>query len=81
MSENRSDGLKGQALDEDKELKYVNIGGRSVPWDKVNKPHHAVVNPKDHIPQVDASSFPDIEPEAKEREARLEAERAQKRAQ
>ncbi|KAK6457685.1 uncharacterized protein RJT20DRAFT_2235 [Scheffersomyces xylosifermentans] len=58
----------------------VNIGGKQVPFNKINKPHHVVLDPHHHKPQVNAESFPDLEPEAKEREAHLEAARAQKEA-
>lgn len=55
---------------------YVDIGGKKVPWNSVNKPH-AVVLGSDQKPVPDPATFPDIEPAAKEREARLEAERKQ----
>ncbi|EMG51005.1 hypothetical protein G210_4968, partial [Candida maltosa Xu316] len=46
---------------------FVDLGGKKVPWSRINKPH-AVVHPTDHHPQVDANSFPDIEPEQKQKE-------------
>lgn len=55
----------------------VNMGGKLVPFSKINKPHHVVIQPKDHQPQFNAESFPDVEPEAKEREAKLAAARNQ----
>lgn len=51
----------------------VNIGGRLVPFSLINKPHHAIVHPKEHHAPIDAKDFPDLEPEAKEREAKLAA--------
>jgi hypothetical protein len=54
----------------------VNIGGKSVPFKLINKPHHVVIEPQSHKPVVDPKTFPDIEPEAKKREAELEAKRA-----
>lgn len=62
----------------DPENLMVNIGGRLVPWNKVNKPHHAVLNPEQHKPQLNAEDFPDIEPEAKEREAKRAEEMGKK---
>lgn len=57
---------------------YVQLGDKKVPFSKINKPHTVVLNPGQHKPQVDPSTFPDIEPAAKEREAELEAEREKK---
>lgn len=70
--------------EKDKELfnpdnMMVNIGGKTVPFSKINKPHTVIINPEHHKPKVDASSFPDVEPAAKEREEKLAAERAAKK--
>lgn len=55
----------------------INVGGKQVPLSKVNKPHNAVVGGLDKaVPH--AESFPDVEPAAKEREAKLAEERAKK---
>lgn len=54
----------------------VNMGGKQVPFSSINKPHHVVIDPKYHKPQVDANSFPDVEPEAKARDQKLEEERS-----
>lgn len=56
----------------------VEIGGKQIPFNKINKPHTVVLNPDRHKPKVDPSTFPDLEPSAKEREAKLEAERQKK---
>lgn len=56
---------------------FVNIGGKLVPFSLINKPHNVVVQPKDHHAPINTKDFPDIEPEAKEREAKLEAARKQ----
>lgn len=53
----------------------VNMGGRQVPFNSINKPHHVVIDPVNHKPKVDPKSFPEVEPEAKAREDKLEAER------
>ncbi|KAG2733722.1 hypothetical protein G9P44_003247 [Scheffersomyces stipitis] len=58
----------------------VNIGGKQVPFNKINKPHHVVLDPSLHKPKVDVASFPDLEPEAKQREAELAAARAGEKA-
>ncbi|KAF5211231.1 hypothetical protein EJF18_30591 [Clavispora lusitaniae] len=55
----------------------VNIGGKSVPLNKINKPHNVVVGGLDK-PIPKAEDFPEVEPEAREREARLAEERAKK---
>lgn len=52
----------------------VNMGGRLVPFSQINKPHHVVIEPKDHH-AINTQDFPDIEPEAKAREAKLAEER------
>lgn len=55
----------------------INVGGKQVPLSLVNKPHHAVVGGVDKpVPNIE--SFPDVEPAAKEREAKLAEERAKK---
>lgn len=54
---------------------FVKIGGKTVPLSLINKPHHVVVDPHHHKPAVDPKTFPDVEPEAKQREAELEAKR------
>lgn len=59
---------------------HVTIGNKQVPVSAVNKPHNVVVGGQNK-PVVDASLFPEVEPEAKAREAQLEAERAQKKSQ
>ncbi|RLV95783.1 Protein CASP [Spathaspora sp. JA1] len=57
----------------DPENLIVNMGGRQVPFSKINKPHNVVLEPKYHKPNVNPESFPDIEPEAKQREEELAA--------
>lgn len=54
----------------------VNLGGKQVPFNQINKPHTVVLDER-HKPKVDPNTFPDIEPEAKAREAKLEENRAQ----
>lgn len=76
MSDNKN--LAQEELDKhnfDPDNLMVNIGGKQVPFSSINKPHHVVVDPKDHQAPVDAKDFPDLEPEAKAREA----ERAEKK--
>lgn len=51
----------------------VNMGGKQVPFSKINKPHHVILDPQHHQPKVEAESFPDVEPQAKLREEELEA--------
>ncbi|ODV77265.1 uncharacterized protein CANTADRAFT_55952 [Suhomyces tanzawaensis NRRL Y-17324] len=63
----------------DPENLIVNLGGKQVPFSAINKPHHAVIQPQQNKPQVDAASFPDVEPAAKEREAQLEAQAEKKK--
>lgn len=46
----------------------VNIGGKQVPFSKINKPHNVVLDPSKHKPQVNVENFPDLTPEAKKRE-------------
>lgn len=48
----------------------VNIGGKQVPLSKINKPHHRILD-HNQKPIPDPKTFPDVEPEAKEREAKL----------
>lgn len=55
----------------------INMGGKQVPFNTINKPHAVVIDPKNR-PQHDPKNFPDLEPAAKEREAKLAAERANK---
>lgn len=57
----------------------VDVNGKQVPLSSINKPHHVIIEPKDHQPNIEASLFPDIEPEAREREEKLKAERAKKK--
>lgn len=59
----------------DPENLIINMGGKQVPFSKINKPHHVVIDPREHKPQVDAASFPDLEPAAKARELELAAKR------
>lgn len=47
----------------------VNIGGKQVPFNKINKPHAVVLNPDQHKPIPNAQDFPDLTEEAKKREA------------
>lgn len=56
----------------------VNIGGKSVPFGKINKPHAVVMDPSRHKPRIDPKDFPDLTDEAKAREAELEAKRQEK---
>lgn len=56
----------------------VTIGKRQVPLSRVNKPHNVVVGGMDK-PIPDLKQFPDIEPEAKAREEKLEAEREKRK--
>ncbi|KAK6201078.1 Asr3 protein [Scheffersomyces amazonensis] len=65
-------------LDPDKLL--VDMHGKRVPFSKISKPHHVVLDPARFKPQVNAETFPDIEPAAKEREAQLAAAREAKQA-
>mmetsp|Transcript_292 Transcript_292/g.270 ORF Transcript_292/g.270 Transcript_292/m.270 type:complete len:110 (+) Transcript_292:46-375(+) len=77
MSEDKK--LTQEELDQqnfDPDNLMINMGGRQVPFSSINKPHHVVIDPKQHKPQVDPNSFPDIEPEAKAREQKLEEERS-----
>ncbi|SGZ51254.1 CIC11C00000003697 [Sungouiella intermedia] len=53
----------------------VTIGNKQVPLSKINKPHNVVVGGVDK-PVPNLQQFPDVEPEAKAREAKLDAERA-----
>lgn len=55
----------------------INIGGRSVPFSEVNKPHNVVLEADKVLPKVDPNSFPPVEKEAKEREDALQAQREQ----
>lgn len=45
-----------------------------MPLSKINKPHHRVLD-HNQKPVPDPKTFPDVEPEAKEREAKLAEER------
>ncbi|CAI5756582.1 unnamed protein product [Candida verbasci] len=48
----------------------VDVNGKKVPLSRINKPH-AVIHPQDHQPQQqnkDASNFPKVESDAKNRE-------------
>lgn len=51
----------------------INLGGKTVPFSKINKPHTVVIKPQHHHPQT--KDFPDLEPQAKQREAELEQQR------
>lgn len=53
---------------------YVEIGGKRVPFNKVNKPHSVVLNPNRHKQQIDPQSFPGLTEEGKAREAFREQE-------
>lgn len=55
----------------------ITMGNKQVPLSKINKPHNVVVGGVDK-PLPDLKQFPDIEPEAKAREAKLEEERKAK---
>lgn len=55
----------------------ITIGNKQVPLSSVNKPHNVVVGGRNK-PVPDVTLFPDVEPEAKAREAKLEEERAKK---
>lgn len=57
----------------------INMGGRSVPFSEVNKPHNVVLGADKVLPKVDPNSFPPVEKEAKEREDALQAQREQLR--
>ncbi|EGW33215.1 uncharacterized protein SPAPADRAFT_60554 [Spathaspora passalidarum NRRL Y-27907] len=59
----------------DPENLIINMGGKQVPFSEINKPHNVVLEPKQHKPVVSADAFPDIEPEAKQREEELAAKR------
>lgn len=55
----------------------LNMGGRQVPFSAINKPHHVVLDAKDHVPIPDTKDFPGLTPEAKARDAeRAEAKAA-----
>lgn len=55
----------------------VDLNGKQVPLLKISKPHHRVLD-HNQKPIPDPKTFPDVEPEAKEREAKLAAEREKK---
>lgn len=55
----------------------IDMGGKQVPLSKINKPHNVVIDHR-HKPVINAAEFPDIEPEAKEREVKLQKDRAKK---
>lgn len=57
-------------------LTHVQIGGKQVPWNKINKPHTRIIDPQNHKPIPSKEQFPDLEPAAKEREAKIAEERA-----
>lgn len=59
----------------------VNMGGRLVPFSKINKPHNVVLDPKEHKPIPNAQDFPDLTPEAKARDAERDAAFAAKQQQ
>lgn len=61
-------------MSEPKEEPMIQIGKKTVPINKVNKPHNVVVGGVDK-PIPDLKQFPDLTPEAKAREEKLEAER------
>lgn len=78
-----SDNTK-KLTQEEKDAEYfnpdnlvINAGGKSVPFSQINKPHHAVIQPRDHQANINVNEFPDIEPAAKEREAKIAAARKQ----
>lgn len=52
----------------------VNIGGKQVPLSRVNKPHHRILD-HNKKPVPDPNTFLEVEPEAREREAKLAEER------
>lgn len=56
---------------------YVDIGGKKVPWNSVNKPHSVVLDVDKHKPVPNPDTFPEVEPAAKEREQQLAQERAE----
>lgn len=56
----------------------LNMGNKQVPLSKINKPHNVVVGGVDK-PIPDLKAFPGVEPEAKAREEKLDAERAKKK--
>lgn len=62
---------------EQKKDVMVDLNGKQVPLLQISKPHHRVLD-HNHKPVPDPKTFPDVEPEAKEREAKLAAERKQK---
>lgn len=74
MSDNQN---KDNSHQFDPDNVHVQIGNTKVPFNKINKPHTVVLNPERNK-QVDPNTFPDLEPSAKEREAKLEAERQKK---
>lgn len=56
----------------------VDLDGKKVPLSSINKPHHVVdplLHPAGNKPVPNPETFPDVEPEAKEREAKLAEER------
>ncbi|KAI3402364.1 hypothetical protein KGF56_004772 [Candida oxycetoniae] len=55
--------LEGKSQDEI----LVDMNGKQVPLSKISKPH-AVVLPQDHQGNLDAKSFPGVEPEAQQKE-------------
>lgn len=46
----------------------INMGGKQVPFSRINKPHNVVLDPLKHKPKVDANKFPDVEENARIRE-------------
>ncbi|PSK39321.1 hypothetical protein C7M61_001930 [Candidozyma pseudohaemuli] len=54
----------------------VDLNGKQVPLLKISKPHHRILD-HNQKPVPDPKTFPDVEPEAKEREAKLAEERKQ----
>lgn len=58
----------------------LNMGGRQVPFSAINKPHHVVLDAKDHVPIPEGKDFPGLTPEAKARDAeRAEARDARQK--
>lgn len=63
---------------ENQEEIMVNLGNKQVPLSKINKPHNVVVG-GGNKPIPDLKLFPEVEPEAKAREEKLDAARAKKK--
>lgn len=62
---------------ENEEDPVITVGNKQVHLSQVNKPHNVVVGGVDK-PIPDLKQFPDVLPEAKEREEKLAAERAER---